>query len=83
MVRVVFFQNMVFKQLDIKLQKKSQLFPHRYKKVTSNTVGLSTDRQVVLNMLWQPYLAYEDDSTYKMLFTDNDADLKQNFHQSS
>ena len=36
MVRVVFFQNMVFKQLDIKLQKKSQLFPHRYKKLTSN-----------------------------------------------
>ena len=46
-----------------------------YKKVTSNTLGLSTDRTVVLNMLWQPYLAYEDDSTYKMLFTDNDADL--------
>ena len=36
MVRVVFFQNMVFKQLDIKLKKKSQLFPHRYKKLTSN-----------------------------------------------
>ena len=46
-----------------------------YKKVTSNTLGLSTDRTVVVNMLWQPYLAYEDDSTYKMLFTDNDADL--------
>lgn len=46
-----------------------------YKKVTSNTIGLSTDRTVVVNMLWQPYLAYEDDSTYKMLFTDNDADL--------
>ena len=36
MVRVVFFQNMVFKQLDIKLKKKIQLFPHRYKKLTSN-----------------------------------------------
>lgn len=28
-----------------------------YKKVTSNTLGLSTDRTVVLNMLWQPYFA--------------------------
>lgn len=46
-----------------------------YEKVTSNTLGLSTDRAVVLNMLWQPYLAYENESTYKMLFTDNDADL--------
>ena len=46
-----------------------------YEKVTSNTIGLSTNRSVVLNMLWQPYLAYEDDSTYKMLITDNDADL--------
>ena len=46
-----------------------------YKKVTSNTIGLSTDRTVVLNMLWQPYLAYEDNITYKMLFTDIDADL--------
>ena len=46
-----------------------------YKKVTSNTIGLSTNRSVVVNMLWQTYLAYEDDSTYKMLLTDNDADL--------
>lgn len=46
-----------------------------YKKVTSNTLGLSTNRSVVLNMLWQPYLAYENESTYKMLLTDNDADL--------
>lgn len=46
-----------------------------YKKVTSNTIGLSTNRSVVVNMLWQPYLAYEDDITYKMLLTDNDADL--------
>lgn len=45
-----------------------------YEKVTSNTLGLSTDRNVVLGMLWQPYLAYEDDDTYKMLFTDNDTD---------
>ena len=50
-------------------------FPALYEKVTSNTIGLSTDRSVVLNMLWQPYLAYEDDSTYKMLFTDVDGDL--------
>lgn len=51
------------------------VFPALYEKVTSNTIGLSTDRSVVLNMLWQPYLAYEDDSTYKMLFTDVDGDL--------
>ncbi len=50
-------------------------FPALYEKVTSNTIGLSTNRSVVLNMLWQPYLAYEDDSTYKMLFTDVDGDL--------
>ena len=46
-----------------------------YKKVTSNTIGLSTNRSVVVNMLWQPYLAYENESTYKMLLTDGDADL--------
>ena len=45
-----------------------------YKKVTSNTIGLSTNRSVVLGMLWQPYLAYEDNDTYKMLFTDFDKD---------
>lgn len=46
-----------------------------YEKVTSNTLGLSTNRSVVLGMLWQPYLAYEDDDTYKMLLTDFDNDL--------
>lgn len=45
-----------------------------YKKVTSNTIGLSTNRSVVLGMLWQPYLAYEDNNTYEMLSTDNDAE---------
>ena len=45
-----------------------------YEKVTSNTIGLSTNRSVVLGMLWQPYLAYEDDDTYKMLLTDFDED---------
>ena len=50
------------------------VYPKLYQKVTSNTLGLSTDRSVVLGMLWQPYLAYEDDDTYKMLFTDNDTD---------
>ena len=43
-----------------------------YEKVTSNTIGLSTNRSVVLGMLWQPYLAYEDNDTYKMLITDFD-----------
>lgn len=50
-------------------------FPALYEKVTSNTIGLSTNRQVVLNMLWQPYLAYEDNSTYKMLLTGFDGNL--------
>lgn len=45
-----------------------------YEKVTSNTEGLSTNRSVVLGMLWQPYLAYEDNDTYKMLLTDFDED---------
>lgn len=43
-----------------------------YEKVTSNTIGLSTNRSVVLGMLWQPYLTYEDNDTYKMLITDFD-----------
>ena len=46
-----------------------------YEKVTSNTLGLSTNRSVVLNMLWQPYLAYEDNSTYKMLLNGFDGNL--------
>ncbi|WP_195939948.1 M60 family metallopeptidase [Romboutsia sp. 1001713B170131_170501_G6] len=45
-----------------------------YEKATSNTLGLSTDRNVVLGMLWQPYLAYENNDTYKMLLNDNDKD---------
>lgn len=45
-----------------------------YEKVTSNTLGLSTDRNVVLGMLWQPYLAYENNDTYKMLLNNNDKD---------
>lgn len=52
--------------------KPGNIYPKLYEKVTSHTLGLSTDRSVVLGMLWQPYLAYEDDDTYKMLFTDND-----------
>ena len=46
-----------------------------YEKVTSNTIGLSTNRSVVLGMLWQPYLAYEDNDTYKMLITDFDKNI--------
>lgn len=43
-----------------------------YQKVTSHTKGLSTDRTVVLGMLWQLRLAYEDNYTSQMLITDND-----------
>ncbi|HCW53641.1 MAG TPA: hypothetical protein DG753_07890 [Clostridium sp.] len=46
-----------------------------YNKVTSNTIGLSTNRSVVLGMLWQPYLAYEDNETYEMLSTDFDSNI--------
>lgn len=46
-----------------------------YEKVTSNTKGLSTNRNVVLGMLWQPHLAYEDKDTNKMLLTDFDGDI--------
>ena len=52
--------------------KPGNIYPELYEKVTSHTLGLSTNRSIVLGMLWQPYLAYEDDDTYKMLFTDND-----------
>lgn len=43
-----------------------------YQKVTSNTQGLSTDRTLVLGMLWQLRLAYEDNYTSEMIFNDND-----------
>lgn len=43
-----------------------------YEKVTSHTKGLSTNRTVVLGMLWQLRLAYEDNYTSQMLITDND-----------
>lgn len=43
-----------------------------YKKVTSHTKGLSTNRMVVLGMLWQLRLAYEDNYTSQMLITDTD-----------
>ncbi|HAX73993.1 MAG TPA: hypothetical protein DCY20_10760 [Firmicutes bacterium] len=46
-----------------------------YRKVTANTYGLSTNRSVVLGMLWQPHLAYEDHSTYEMLLTNFDGNL--------
>ena len=46
-----------------------------YKKVTSNTYGLSTNRNVVLGMLWQPHLAYDDESTSQMLFSNFDGNL--------
>lgn len=47
-----------------------------YQKVTSNTFGLSTNRSVVLGMLWQPHLAYDNESTYKMLLTNFDGNLE-------
>lgn len=49
-----------------------------YEKSTSNTLGLSTDRNVVLGMLWQPHLAYENKDTYKMLLNDDSYFAKLN-----
>lgn len=51
---------------------ESGTYEKLYKKVTSHTNGLSTDRMVVLGMLWQLRLAYEDNYTSQMLITDND-----------
>lgn len=51
---------------------ESGTYEKLYKKVTSHTKGLSTDRMVVLGMLWQLRLAYEDNYTSQMLITDND-----------
>lgn len=62
--------------LDEDAPKVSGALTELYKKVTSNTAGLSTNRSVVLGMLWQPHLAYDDESTYKMLLTNFDADLE-------
>lgn len=58
--------------LDEDSSKTAGVMNEVYKKVTSNTHGLSTNRNVVLAMLWQPHLAYDNDSTYKMLFNDSD-----------
>ena len=62
--------------LDEDAPKVSGALTELYKKVTSNTAGLSTNRSVVLGMLWQPHLAYDNESTYKMLLTNFDADLE-------
>lgn len=63
-------------------QNPSKLGKDTYKKMyaksTSNTLGLSTDRNVVLGMLWQPHLAYEDKDTYKMLLNDDSYFAKLN-----
>ncbi|MDB8553733.1 M60 family metallopeptidase [Turicibacter sanguinis] len=61
--------------LDEDAPKFSSALNELYKKVTSNTYGLSTNRNVVLGMLWQPHLAYDDESTYQMLFSNFDGDL--------
>lgn len=59
-----------------KLDKST--YKNMYEKATSNTLGLSTNRNVVLGMLWQPHLAYEDNDTYKMLFNDDSYFAKLN-----
>ena len=61
--------------LDEDAPKVSGALTELYQKVTSNTAGLSTNRNVVLGMLWQPHLAYDNESTYKMLLTNFDGDL--------
>ena len=70
--------NNIFRELTKTIDDKdkssleSGTYENIYKKVTSHTKGLSTDRMVVLGMLWQLRLAYEDNYTSQMLITDND-----------
>ena len=53
----------------------SKAMPDLYSKVTSQTLGLSTNRAVVMGMFWQLHLAYEDEDTYMMLINNFDNDL--------
>lgn len=46
-----------------------------YDKVTSNSVGLASDKFTALGMFWQLHLAYDNDYTYKMLDLNTDSDL--------
>lgn len=46
-----------------------------YDKVTSNSVGLASDKTTLLGMFWQLHLAYDNDYTYKMLDLNTDNNL--------
>lgn len=52
------------------------IYPKIYKKVTSNSVGLTQDVATLLGMFWQLHLAYEKAPTSQMLKNNTDTDLK-------
>ena len=49
------------------------IYPKIYKKVTSNSVGVSQDVATLLGMFWQLHLAYEPGYTSQMLKNNTDA----------
>ena len=51
------------------------VYPKIYKKVTSNSVGVSQDVATLLGMFWQLHLAYEPGYTSQMLKNNTDANL--------
>lgn len=73
---MVLLSNSMLNQDTGRLDKDT--YAKMYEKATSNTLGLSTNRNVVLGMLWQPHLAYENKDTYKMLLNDDSYFAKLN-----
>ena len=55
--------------------EKNKIYPKIYKKVTSDSVGVSQDAATLLGMFWQLQLAYEPGYTSEMLKRNNDGDL--------
>ena len=51
----------------------NDIYPKIYKKVTSNSVGVSQDVATLLGMFWQLHLAYEPGYTSQMLKNNNDS----------
>ena len=55
--------------------EENGIYPKIYKKVTSNSVGVSQDAATLLGMFWQLQLAYEPGYTSEMLKRNNDGNL--------
>lgn len=60
---------------DLSRLEENGIYPKIYKKVTSNSVGVSQDAATLLGMFWQLQLAYEPGYTSEMLKRNNDGDL--------